>query len=77
MEEKYERILRILYEESKKTTDSWIVGAEIGREGKENYHWLEDQGYIERAELIGRKSLRCKVTPKTYKYFSELEQNKN
>lgn len=74
MEERYEKILRIIYEASQKSVDDNVLAVDIGRSGVENYQWLVDQGYITKASVCGKIYLSCCVIQKTIHYFSNKEQ---
>ena len=74
MEEKYEKILRAIYEMYVERNSLCVEKVDIGREGAENYHWLIDQGYITDTYRYGKGYLDCHVTQKAIDYFLNKER---
>lgn len=74
MEERYEKVLRIFYEESLKTNDFYVLSANIGRGNGEICHWLAENGYLTDLNPMGKDKFGCSVTQKTIDYFSNKEQ---
>lgn len=67
MNESYKKVLKELKEKAKETTDGYLISVSLGVRGDERLEmvrFMEEEGYIEKVELLGKYNIRCKVTQK-------------
>ncbi|NBH62702.1 hypothetical protein D1155_13700 [Anaerotruncus sp. 80] len=67
MNEDYMKVLKKIKEKAEETTDGFLVSVSLdvrSEKRAELVKYMEQEGYIEKVDFIGKSNISCKVTQK-------------